>query len=103
MATKFAAEKKVGFIMAETLDSDSKEAKAIARLWNDDDGKTENKNWNIIDSSGKGFYDSSAEFIVLNKQTNELLLCTAHTNFGGHNWKSPDYIYIRGRKKRVIN
>ena len=78
------------------ISSDENVCKAIARLWNNGDCKKENKNWSIVISSGKGFYDGSAEFIVQDKNTHDCLLCTAHTNYGGRNWKSPDYVTVKG-------
>ena len=94
MTTYLSQLEKVGFVKHNF--SNEKEnliEKAIARLWNREDGIKENTNWKIIKTSGKGFYDSSAELIVENKKTGDLLLVRAITNhFGRQGWKSPDLI-----------
>jgi hypothetical protein len=101
--TELKPELKVGFNSILTLSDEDKEKKekAIARLENDGDGKIENKNWKRIEHSGKGFYCSSAEAIFEEKATGNQYLVSVNTNYGGHSWKSPDYVWIKAVKLEV--
>ena len=100
MASTLPEEDKKGFIDWEMpYNERDKIEKAIARLWNDPDGKKENKSFNITKSSHKGFYDSSNEMVVIDKKRNKTYLCSAHTNFDGRSWRSPDYLSCLKIKK----
>jgi hypothetical protein len=109
MSTQLKPEEKAGFDLIDKYSRElseeeskkiDKEEKSIARLWNDDEGRGENKVWKLIKSSGKGFYDGSAEALFLNKKENKVFLVTANTSYG-RSWKSPDRISIKGIRCQV--
>ena len=103
MSTKLSPEKIIGFsnklissYSANTLE-EKKLLSAIKSLWNNKDGKHESSKFKIVDSSGKGFYDRTGEFVVLDKNTKTLYLCEASTNYSS-NWKAKDDVRIIGIK-----
>jgi hypothetical protein len=96
MTTQLSQSDKSGF---QEVDPSNfrKEENAIKRLWNDADGKQENSKFKLIKSSGKGFYDGSAEAIYIAKKSGKQFLVRVSTSYG-RSWKSPDNISITGVK-----
>ena len=67
MTTQLSQSDKSGFQDADPSNF-KKESNAIKRLWNNSNGRQENSKYKLVKSSGKGFYDSSAEAILLIKK-----------------------------------
>ena len=108
MSTTLSLEKKIWFTPLSIFSFDSKNnitdkklVSAIKSLWNNKDGKHDNTKFKIVDSSGKGFYDRSGEFIILDKKNKILYLCEASTSYSGR-WDAKDDIRIIG-KKNILN
>ena len=106
MSSTLSPDKKIGFspINISSYPKPVGEAKklltALKSLWNAEGD--ENSKFKIIDSSGKGFYDRSSEFIVVNRKTGTQYLCEARTNYSG-SWTAKDDVVIKGIKNSQNN